>query len=162
MLRAACWRARRVQVCVDAVAVLFMFDLTVKSTLLSVREWYRQVRGLNAVSGGRVHRSCLRHGAAAFAHRACRLPPALRMQSALPFLVGTKFDLFYAQEKTEQEETTALARKYAKAMHAPLIFCSSSHSINVLKLFKLVFELVFSLEPDIEQKHAVGEPLFEY
>jgi len=39
-----------VQVCVDAVAVLFMFDLTVKSTLLSVREWYRQVRGLNAVS----------------------------------------------------------------------------------------------------------------
>lgn len=76
--------------------------------------------------------------------------------------MGTKFDLFYAQDKTEQEETTALARKYAKAMHAPLIFCSSSHSINVLKLFKLVFEKVFSLEPDIEQKHAVGEPLFEY
>jgi GTP-binding protein of the ras superfamily involved in termination of M-phase len=36
-------------VCVDAVAVLFMFDLTQRSTLTSVREWYRQVRGLNKV-----------------------------------------------------------------------------------------------------------------
>ncbi len=34
-------------VCVDAVAMLFLFDLTNPSTLLSVREWYRQVRGLN-------------------------------------------------------------------------------------------------------------------
>ncbi len=36
-------------VCVDAVAMLFLFDLTNPSTLLSVREWYRQVRGLNKV-----------------------------------------------------------------------------------------------------------------
>lgn len=34
-------------VCVDAVAVLFMFDLTSLASLSSVREWYRQVRGLN-------------------------------------------------------------------------------------------------------------------
>lgn len=105
--------------------------------------------------------------------------------------------------KDEQAEITADARKYAKAMHAPLIFCSSSHGINVLKvrvmqseaawqslackaaivcrqdaasvltpalacpstslqLFKLVFEHVFSIEPDVEQKHAVGEPILEY
>ena len=36
-------------VCVDAVAMLFLFDLTNPSTLTSVREWYRQVRGLNKV-----------------------------------------------------------------------------------------------------------------
>lgn len=36
-------------VCNDAVAVLFVFDLTRKSTLSSVKEWYRQVRGLNKV-----------------------------------------------------------------------------------------------------------------
>lgn len=29
----------------DAVAILFMFDLTRKSTLNSIKEWYRQVRG---------------------------------------------------------------------------------------------------------------------
>ena len=34
-------------VCVDAVAILFMFDLSQRSTLSSVREWYRQVRAPN-------------------------------------------------------------------------------------------------------------------
>ena len=37
-------------VCNDSVAMLFMFDLTRKSTLTSIKEWYRQVRGLNKVS----------------------------------------------------------------------------------------------------------------
>jgi GTP-binding protein of the ras superfamily involved in termination of M-phase len=116
--------------CVDAVAVLFCFDLTQRSSLTSIREWYRQVRGLN--------------------------------HHALPFLVGTKFDSFYALDKAEQEDITTQARKYAKAMHAPLIFCSAAAGINVLKLFKLVFEKVFSIEPDVEQKHEIGEPILEY
>lgn len=34
----------------DAVAILFMFDLSRKSTLNSVKEWYRQARGFNKVS----------------------------------------------------------------------------------------------------------------
>merc|ERR1712176_819266 len=34
-------------VCNDAVAILFMFDLSRKGTLTSVKEWYRQVRKLN-------------------------------------------------------------------------------------------------------------------
>lgn len=37
-------------VCNDAVAILFTFDLTRKSTLNSIKEWYRQARGLNKVS----------------------------------------------------------------------------------------------------------------
>jgi len=36
-------------VCNDAVTTLFMFDLSRKSTLLSIKEWYRQARGLNRV-----------------------------------------------------------------------------------------------------------------
>jgi GTPase SAR1 family protein len=36
-------------VCNDAVAIFFMFDLTRKATLLSVKEWYRQARLLNRV-----------------------------------------------------------------------------------------------------------------
>lgn len=43
----------------DAVAILFMFDLTRKATLNSVKEWYRQARGFNKVGTGyeclRVH-----------------------------------------------------------------------------------------------------------
>ncbi|KAF1335412.1 Septum-promoting gtp-binding protein 1, partial [Globisporangium splendens] len=34
-------------VCNDAVAILFMFDLSRKATLTSVKEWYRQVRSIN-------------------------------------------------------------------------------------------------------------------
>lgn len=36
-------------VCNDAIVILFMFDLSRRSTLLGVKEWYRQVRLLNKV-----------------------------------------------------------------------------------------------------------------
>ena len=36
-------------VCNDAVTTLFMFDLSRKLTLLSIKQWYRQARGLNRV-----------------------------------------------------------------------------------------------------------------
>jgi hypothetical protein len=44
-------------VCNDAVAILFMFDLSRKSTLNSVKEWYRQARGFN-----KVHFFLISHG----------------------------------------------------------------------------------------------------
>ena len=59
-------------VCNDAVAILFMFDLTRKSTLNSIKEWYRQGRGFN--------------------------------KTAIPFLVGTKYDHFIKFPKEDQEE----------------------------------------------------------
>ncbi|XP_049850966.1 uncharacterized protein LOC126324506 isoform X2 [Schistocerca gregaria] len=34
-------------VCNEAAAILFMFDLTRKVTLNSIKEWYRQARGFN-------------------------------------------------------------------------------------------------------------------
>lgn len=49
-------------VCVDAVAMVFMFDLTQITSLSHIRDWFKQVRGHNAVSGS----------AAGFARR-CRL-----------------------------------------------------------------------------------------
>lgn len=55
---------------VDAAAVLFLFDLTSLPSLYSIKEWFRQVRGLN--------------------------------KAALPFLVGTKFDVFMALTPEEQ------------------------------------------------------------
>lgn len=116
--------------CNDAVAVLFVFDLTRRSTLMSMKEWYRQVRGLN--------------------------------KTAFPFLVGTKFDTFVRTEAAEQEAVIKQARKYAKAMKAPLIFTSASVGINVQKIFKLVFSKVFNVRCSIPQKSGPGEPIIEY
>jgi len=91
-------------VCNDAVALLFMFDLSRKSTLTSIKNWYKQARLLN--------------------------------KTATPFLIGTKYDYFANMKKEEAKEITTQARRFAKAMKAPLIFCSASHSININKIFK--------------------------
>lgn len=61
-------------VCNDAVAILFMFDLTRKSTLNSIKEWYRQGRGFN--------------------------------KTAIPFLIGTKYDQFVNFPREDQEEVS--------------------------------------------------------
>ncbi|KAI9869819.1 MAG: hypothetical protein M1830_005059, partial [Pleopsidium flavum] len=100
-------------VCNDAVAILFMFDLTRKSTLNSIKEWYRQGRGFN--------------------------------KTAIPFLVGTKYDHFVNFPREDQEEISNQARRFAKAMRASLIFSSTSHSINVQKIFKIVLSKAFDL-----------------
>jgi GTP-binding protein of the ras superfamily involved in termination of M-phase len=68
----------RAQVCNDAIALLFMFDLSRKSTLSSVKEWYRQARLLN--------------------------------KSAVPFLIGTKFDIYSQQDEQDREETLKQVR----------------------------------------------------
>ena len=62
-------------VCNDAVALLFMFDLTRKSTLNSIKEWYRQGRGFN--------------------------------KTAIPLLIGTKYDHFINFPREEQEEISS-------------------------------------------------------
>ncbi|ORZ13020.1 small GTPase [Lobosporangium transversale] len=117
-------------VCNDAVAILFMFDLSRKSTLNSIKEWYRQARGFN--------------------------------KTAIPFLVGTKYDYFSTFSKEEQEEVTKQARKFARAMKAPLIFCSTSHSINVQKIFKIVLSKAFDLKCTIPEISESGAPILEY
>lgn len=73
----------------DAVAILFMFDLTRKSTLNSIKEWYRQACGFN--------------------------------KTAIPVLIGTKYDQFASFPREEQEEITRQAKRFSKAMHAPLV-----------------------------------------
>lgn len=70
-------------VCNDAVAILFMFDLTRKSTLNSIKEWYRQGRGFN--------------------------------KTAIPFLVGTKYDHFVNFPREDQEEISNQVSSYLDA-----------------------------------------------
>eukprot|EP01034_Spumella_vulgaris_P029004 gene29004-35976_t len=73
--------------------------------------------------------------------------------------VGTKYDIYTTLPPEEIEEIDKLARKYAKAMKAPLIFSSASHSINVQKLFKIVLSKVFDLKSTVAEIVNVGEPL---
>lgn len=117
-------------VCNDAVAILYMFDLSRKSTLASVKEWYRQARGFN--------------------------------KRAVPFLIGTKYDIFVTYSQQDQEDITRQARKFAKAMKAPLIFCSTSHSINIQKIFKIVLSKAFDLKCTIPQISEPGAPIVEF
>ncbi|KAK9367853.1 P-loop containing nucleoside triphosphate hydrolase protein [Lipomyces kononenkoae] len=114
----------------DAVAILFMFDLTRKSTLNSIKEWYRQARGFN--------------------------------KTAIPFLVGTKYDTFAQFPREDQEEITKQARRFAKVMKASLIFCSTSHSINIQKIFKIVLSKAFELKCVIPEIATVGDPILLY
>ncbi|OJD26338.1 septum-promoting GTP-binding protein 1 [Blastomyces percursus] len=117
-------------VCNDAVAILFMFDLTRKSTLNSIKEWYRQGRGFN--------------------------------KTAIPFLIGTKYDHFVNFPREDQEEISIQAKRFAKAMRASLIFSSTSHSINVQKIFKIVLSKAFDLKCTIPEIENIGEPLLLY
>jgi len=83
-------------------------------------------------------------------------------KNAIPFLVGAKFDLFDKKDMQFKEDITKMARKFSKAMKAPLIYCSSSHSINVKKIFKLVIAKVFHYQPKIEELHKASEAIVEY
>jgi hypothetical protein len=47
-------------------------------------------------------------------------------------------------------------------MHASLIFCSTSASINVQKIFKIVLAKAFDLKCVIQEIDAVGEPVLLY
>ncbi|ABN67410.2 GTP-binding protein of the ras superfamily [Scheffersomyces stipitis CBS 6054] len=114
----------------DAVAILFMFDLTRKSTLNSIKEWYRQVRGFN--------------------------------KTALPFLIGTKYDQFIDLSYQDQVEITSQAKKFGRAMKAPVIFCSTSHSINVQKIFKIILSKAFDLRLNLDEINNIGEPILLY
>ena len=84
------------------------------------------------------------------------------MQTAIPFLIGTKFDTFATFPRDEQEEITKQAKRFAKAMHASLIFCSTSASINVQKIFKIVLAKAFDLKCVIPEIEGVGEPVLLY
>lgn len=114
----------------DAVAILFMFDLTRKSTLNLVKEWYRQARGFN--------------------------------RTAIPFLIGTKYDEFIDMAVEDQEEVLAQAKRFGKVMKAPVIFTLTSKSINVQKIFKVILSKAFDLRLNIPEITNVGEPLLIY
>lgn len=172
-------------VCNDAVAILFMFDLSRKSTLNSVREWYRQARGFNKVGGAAVATAPAAPRSLPWLNRCARLLDGhlvpcwdevrlVRELSARGTGGNHATGTLRARRRAAQRAVSpqrpthapahagVQARRYAKAMKAPLIFCSTSLSINVQKIFKVVLSKAFDLKCTIEPITNVGEPIFEY
>jgi len=116
--------------CKDAVAILFMFDLTSRSTLNSVIGWYSQARKWN--------------------------------QTAIPIIIGTKFDDFVKLPPDLQWTIVTQARAYARAMKATLFFSSATHNINVNKIFKFIMAKLFNLPWTVERNLTVGEPIIDF
>ena len=118
-------------VCNDAVAILFMFDLSRKSTLNSVKEWYRQARGFNKVRPSVV----LLHAPTS----------DVVFQTAIPFLIGTKYDQFATLPRDEQEEITKQVRPVNIVMMLALIIplgeaVRKSHARFLDLLFNIRFD----------------------
>lgn len=116
--------------CKDAVAILFMFDLTSRCTLNSVMGWYSQARKWN--------------------------------QTAIPILIGTKFDDFVRLPPDLQWTIVTQARAYARAMKATLFFSSATHNINVNKIFKFITAKLFNLPWTVERNLTLGEPIIDF
>ncbi|KAI9082280.1 hypothetical protein K1719_035741 [Acacia pycnantha] len=116
--------------CKDAVAILFMFDLTSRSTLNNVVGWFSEARKWN--------------------------------QTALPILIGTKFDDFVRLPPDVQWTIVTQARAYARAMKATLFFSSARHNINVNKIFKFIMAKLFNLPWKLERNLTLGEPIIDF
>ncbi|XP_012465768.1 septum-promoting GTP-binding protein 1 [Gossypium raimondii] len=116
--------------CKNAVAILFMFDLTSRCTLNGVVGWYSQARKWN--------------------------------QTAIPILVGTKFDDFVGLPPDLQWTIVTQARAYARAMNATLFFSSATHNINVNKIFKFIMAKLFNLPWTVERNLTIGEPIIDF
>lgn len=117
-------------VCNEAKALLFMFDLSRKSTLSSVKQWYKEARALN--------------------------------KSAKAFLIGTKFDKLATFSDEQKRAVTTQARRFARNMRAPLIFCSAKKSVNITKIFKVVLSKVFHIKCSVVEIKEPGLPILEY
>ncbi|KAF8700414.1 hypothetical protein HU200_034351 [Digitaria exilis] len=116
--------------CKDAVAILYMFDLTSRCTLNNIIDWYERARKWN--------------------------------KTAIPILIGTKFDDFAQLPLEMQWAIVNQARAYARAMKATLFFSSATHNINVNKIFKFITAKLFNLPWTVERNLTIGEPIIDF
>ncbi|KAL9264484.1 Septum-promoting GTP-binding protein 1-like protein [Drosera capensis] len=80
-------------------------------------------------------------------------------QTAIPVLIGTKFDDF---TRFPLDLQLTVARAYARAMKATLFFSSSTHNINVNKVFKFTTARLFNISWTVKRNLTIGEPIIDY
>ncbi|KAL9266008.1 Septum-promoting GTP-binding protein 1-like protein [Drosera capensis] len=83
-------------------------------------------------------------------------------QTAIPVLIGTKFDDFTRFPLDLQLTVVNQARAYARAMQAALFFSSSTHNINVNKVFKFTTARLFNIPWTVKRNLTIGEPIIDY
>ncbi|KAJ4976185.1 hypothetical protein NE237_001291 [Protea cynaroides] len=83
-------------------------------------------------------------------------------QTAIPILIGTKFDDFVHLPLDMQWAIVTQARGYAQAMNATLFFSSATHNINVNKIFKFITAKLFNLPWTVERNLTLGEPIIDF
>lgn len=83
-------------------------------------------------------------------------------QTAIPVLIGTKFDDFIQLPIDLQWTIASQARSYAKALNATLFFSSATYNINVNKVFKFVTAKIFDLPWTVERNLTIGEPIIDF
>ncbi|XP_041005867.1 septum-promoting GTP-binding protein 1 [Juglans microcarpa x Juglans regia] len=83
-------------------------------------------------------------------------------QTAIPVLVGTKFDEFIQLPIDLQWTIASEARALAKALNATLFFSSATYNINVNKIFKFVTAKLFDLPWTVERNLTMGEPIIDF
>lgn len=83
-------------------------------------------------------------------------------ETAVPLLVGTKYDLFVDLDPVYQEKLSRTSMEYAQVMDAPLVFCSTAKSINVQKIFKVALAKIFHLTLTLPEINEIGDPLLIY
>ncbi|MED6183011.1 hypothetical protein PIB30_034018 [Stylosanthes scabra] len=83
-------------------------------------------------------------------------------KTAIPILIGTKFDDFVRLPPNLQWTIVTQARAYARAMKATLFFSSATHNINVNKIFKFIMAKLFNLPWTVERNLTLGEPIIDF
>ncbi|KAM3301624.1 septum-promoting GTP-binding protein 1 isoform X1 [Capsicum chacoense] len=83
-------------------------------------------------------------------------------QTAIPVMIGTKFDDFVQLPLDVQWTIANQARAYAKALNATLFFSSAKYNINVNKIFKFITAKLFNLPWAMERNLTIGEPIIDY
>ncbi|KAE8654709.1 Glutamate receptor isoform 1 [Hibiscus syriacus] len=83
-------------------------------------------------------------------------------QTAIPILIGTKFDDFTDLPLDLQWTIAGQARAYAKAINATLFFSSATYNINVSKIFKFITAKLFDLPWTVERNLNIGEPIIDF
>ncbi|XP_028111437.1 septum-promoting GTP-binding protein 1-like [Camellia sinensis] len=83
-------------------------------------------------------------------------------KTAVPVLIGTKFDEFVQLPIDLQWAIASQARAYAKAMNATLFFSSATYNINVNKVFKFITAKLFNLPWSLQRNLTIGEPMIDF
>ncbi|XP_047971748.1 septum-promoting GTP-binding protein 1-like isoform X1 [Salvia hispanica] len=83
-------------------------------------------------------------------------------QTAVPIIIGTKFDDFMQLPLDIQWTVVTQARRYAKAINAALFFTSATYNINVNKMFKFIMAKIFNLPWTLHRNLTIGEPIIDF